>query len=366
VQRINVGNALSGGLEIRSGATLTTNVTGGSQSNIGPGGAAPGVGYLRIKSGATLSQAGLLLVGLNANGTGTVTVEDGGSHTLAGALTVGSAGTGYYNLAGSLTNSASNVILGNSASGIGILNMTGGSLSTTASNVIVGNAGVGTFNLSGGTVTTGTYLQIGNTATSNGAFKQSDGAVQINRSSTTAHGLFIGFTSGAIGLYEISDGSLNVADTNLGVLNGANAAGGGGVGTFRIIGDAPTINIGKNYDQRNNATLDVIIGAGGISPINLGGDAILDGALSASFTSTPTLGQQFPIINYAGIQSGAFATFDTLVDSPLGPDTVQLSIDYGTGTNSAVVLTVVPEPSSMVLFALCLVGSLFARRRTVH
>ena len=39
VQRINVGNALSGGLEIRAGATLSTTVTGGSQSNIGPGGA---------------------------------------------------------------------------------------------------------------------------------------------------------------------------------------------------------------------------------------------------------------------------------------------------------------------------------------
>ena len=83
VQRINVGNANSGGLEIRSGATLTTTATGSSQSNIGPGGASPGVGYLTIKSGATLNQAGLMYIGLNANGTGNVTLEDGGTHTVA-------------------------------------------------------------------------------------------------------------------------------------------------------------------------------------------------------------------------------------------------------------------------------------------
>lgn len=350
VQRINVGNANSGGLEIRSGATLATTATGSSQSNIGPGGASPGVGYLRIKSGAALSQAGLMLVGLNANGTGTVTVESNGSHTLAGALTVGSAGTGTYNLnGGTLTNSASNVIVGNSSGGNGTFNMTGGTLSTTASNVIVGNAGAGTFNMSGGTLTTGTYLQIANAATGNGAFKQSSGAVQINRSSATAQGLFLGFTAGATGLYEISGGSLNVANTNLGVLNGANVAGGGGFGTFRIIGNAATITVGKNYDQRKDAKLDVVIGPGGISPINLGGNAILDGILTASFTTIPSIGQQFPIINYVGTESGTFATFDSLVDSPLGPDTIQLAIDYGAGTSSSVVLTVVPEPAAFVL-----------------
>ncbi|MDZ4820308.1 MAG: PEP-CTERM sorting domain-containing protein [Planctomycetota bacterium] len=85
--------------------------------------------------------------------------------------------------------------------------------------------------------------------------------------------------------------------------------------------------------------------------MNLGGNASLDGILGASFTTVPILGQQFPIINYTGTRTGTFATFDSLVDSPLGPDTVQLSIDYGTGTNSSVVLTVVPEPSTCVLLA---------------
>jgi hypothetical protein len=342
VQRINVGNALSGGLEIRAGATLATNVTGSSQSNIGPGGASPGVGYLRIQSGATLNQAGLLLVGLNANGTGTVTLEAGGTHTLAGALTVGSSGSGTYNMLGGTLNAAANVIVGNTATGNGAFNMSGGSL------------------------TTGTFLQIAAAGTSNGAFKQSNGTLQINRSSTTAQGLFVAFTAGTTGLYEISGGTLNVANTNTGILNGANAIAGGAAGTFRIVGSAPTITVGKDYTQRPAAKLDVVIDAGGISPINLGGNAVLDGILSASFTATPMMGQQFPIINYTGARTGTFATFDSLVDGPLGPDTIQLSIDYGTGTNSAVVLTVVPEPASLVLVGMFLFGAAFVRCRTTY
>lgn len=330
VQRINVGNLSSSGLEIRSGATLSTTATGGSQSNIGP----TGTGYLRIKSGATLNQSGLLLVGLNASGVGQVTLESTGTHTLAGALTVGSSGKGTYD-------------------------MLGGTLSTST-NLIVGNAtgSTGIFSMQDGMLTTGNYLQIGNAGTANGAFKQSGGVVQINRSSTTAQGLFIAFTAGTTGLYEISGGSLNVANTNTGILNGANAAGGGAAGTFRIIGGLASISVGNHYDQRKDAKLDLVIDNTGLSPINLGGNAILDGTLSASFATVPLLGQQFTVMNYSGTRTGTFAAFDNLVDSPLGPDTVELSIDYGSGSGSSIVLTVIPEPSAIVLFMLAAIVSL--------
>src|SRR5690242_6524476 len=62
VARFNIGNQDTGGLEIRSGAYAYLN-QGSNQVNIGPSGSAagslPGVGYLRIKSGATLEQSGL-------------------------------------------------------------------------------------------------------------------------------------------------------------------------------------------------------------------------------------------------------------------------------------------------------------------
>lgn len=115
------------------------------------------------------------------------------------------------------------------------------------------------------------------------------------------------------------------------------------------MGSAPTVTIGTNYDQRAGASFEVVIDAGGISPMNVGGNVLLNGILGASFTATPSVGQQFTIMNYTGSLTGQFTTFDSLVDSPLGPDTVQLSLDYGAGTNSSVVLTVIPEPSTLAL-----------------
>lgn len=293
LQRFNIGNQATGGLELRNGAYLFLS-QGSNQVNVGPSGSAvgslPGIGYLRIKSGATLEQSGVMYLGLNQLGTGNATLEDGGTHLVG-------------------------------------------------SQLIIGSAGIGTYNMLGGTLTTGTYLMMGNGATGNGTFKQSNGTLTINRNSTN-HGIYLGFTAGATGLYEISGGSLSVAATNPGVLNGALAAGGGSFGTFRIVGSAPTINIATNYDQRANASLEVAIGATGISPMNLGGNAILDGILGASFTAIPSIGQTYTIMNYGGTLTGTFGTFDTLVDSPMGPNSVQLSINYGTGSASSIVLTV--------------------------
>jgi hypothetical protein len=309
VQRINVGNTLSGGLEIRSGATLSTNVTGSSQSNIGPGTASvAGVGHLRIKSGATLSQAGLLYLGLNAMGNGTVTLEPEATHTLGAELAI--------------------------------------------------RDGTGTYNMLGGTLTVGGFLQVARNG--HGTFIQSGGTLQANRIST-GQGMLLAGAAGSYGLYEISAGSLAVAASNTGVINGATA--GGGQGIFRIIGSDPSVNIATNYDQRAGASFEVVIGATGISPMNVGGNALLDGALGASFTTIPTIGQQFTIMNYTGTRTGTFATFDNLVDSPLGPDTVELSVDYGSGANSAIVLTVVPEPGSIVLLCAVLLAVPLARRR---
>jgi hypothetical protein len=294
MQRFNIGNQATGGLELRNGAYLFAD-QGGFQVNVGPSGSAvgslPGVGFVRIKSGATIDQTGLMIVGLNTLGTGTVTLEDGGTHLLG-------------------------------------------------TNLDVGSAGNGTYEMLGGTLTAGGYLRMGAAATGIGTFKQSGGTVQANRTHLVNHGFYLGFADGAQGLYEISGGTLSVSASNQGVLNGALAAGGGGLGTFRVVGSAPTISIGTHYDQRADATLDFVIGATGISPLGVGGNALLDGILSASFTSTPSVGQEFTIMNYGGTLTGTFATFDDLVDSPAGPNSVKLSINYGTGSASSIVLKV--------------------------
>ena len=104
--------------------------------------------------------------------------------------------------------------------------------------------------MEGGTLTVGDFFQIARNG--HGTFTQSGGTLQANRSSA-AQGMFLAGAAGSSGLYEISGGSLTVAATNTGVMNGATA--GGGAGIFRIVGSAPTVTIGTNYDQRAGTAL---------------------------------------------------------------------------------------------------------------
>lgn len=132
------------------------------------------------------------------------------------------------------------------------------------------------------------------------------------------------------GIYEMSDGILNA---------GALAVGTSGAGTFKIIGNSPTINLTRGYTQSPSGTLDLEID-GGLGEISAAGDVTLDGSLKATFRSQPRSGQTFTVMRYGGTLSGAFTTFDPMADSPAGPDTVTISIDYGSGSNDAVVLRV--------------------------
>jgi hypothetical protein len=289
IQRFNIGNQATGGLELRSGAYLFLS-QGGFQTNVGPGQPGfAGVGYLRIKSGATLEQSGLMFIGLNPLGTGTVTLEEGGTHLLGGALAV--------------------------------------------------RDGIGTYNMLGGTVEVGDFFQVARFGT--GTFNQSGGTLEVKRNNAAA-GMFLASGVDAHGTYEISGGSITVDGTNAGIVNGnsTDQVAGGGFGIFRVVGSAPTINIATNYVQANDARYETVIGATGISPMNVGGDINLLGALGVTFTATPSMGQQFTIMNYGGTLTGTFGTFDILVDSPMGPNTVQLSLDYGTQSASSIVLTV--------------------------
>jgi MYXO-CTERM domain-containing protein len=105
----------------------------------------------------------------------------------------------------------------------------------------------------------------------------------------------------------------------------------------------------------------------GISAIDAAGNITLAGTLDVAFTAIPTAGQMFDIIHYGGIRNGMFSSFDNVVDSPFGPDTVTLSIDYGSGSDDTVRLTVesaVPEPTTFgLLAAIALVLAPVTRRR---
>jgi hypothetical protein len=281
-------------------------------------------------------------------------MQTGGSYTGTGMVIghlaevpadpvqVGSVGT--YTLDDGSINLSSSVTVGNA--GTGTFTMNGGTFDSAA-HVIVGNSGTGMFQLNDGDATVGTYLQIGRTG--NGTVQQTGGTMAVNRVHATDPGVVIASHTGGVGTYEISGGSLTVAATNGGISVGTTTNTSNG--TFRVIGDDAAIDIGTNYLQNAPSVLDLVIDTG-ISAINVGGDATLDGTLSVLFTETPSLGQQFTIMSYEGTLSGEFSTFDELVDSPLGADSILLSIDYGAGSNGSVVLTVVPEPGTLALAAL--------------
>jgi hypothetical protein len=307
----------SGGLEIRSNGVLTTTNTGAHYVG------ARGTGHLRLLNGSMLNASGSLQVGWG-DGTG----RGNGTVTQSG---------GTYNG----TTTSTSIVIGNSAASgsfvtpsVGVYNLNSGTMALGGA-LVVGMAGNGTFNMSSGTATINSFMQIGRTGT--GTVMQSGGDISVFRVSAD-QGIVIAPFAGATGTYEISGGSLTVAATNSGLWNGVVADTNNSAGTFRIVGSAPTITIGSNFRQFNGSTLDLRIGAG-ISPMNVAQTATLAGELSVEFTTTPTVGQQFPIINY-GTLAGTFATFDDLVDSPAGANSVKLSIDYGSGSSSAVVLKV--------------------------
>lgn len=319
VQRFLIAEltADKGGLELRSGANLTTSATGAHYVG------ARGTGLLRILPGSTLNINGSLQVGWgDATGRGTGTVTQTG---------------GAYNG----TSSSTSITLGLSApngtfptASSGTYNLSGGTMDFGGS-LVVGSAGVGAFNMSGGSVTTSSFIQIGRTGT--GTFVQTAGAVTAIR--PTADAMVIGALAGANGAYSISGGSLSITslDGTGGVVNGA--ATGDSTALFKVIGSAPTINFNNSFVQNANATLAFDIGAG-ISPIAVTTNVTLSGNLGVKFTTTPSVGQQFTLMNYGGTLTGTFASFDDIVDSPAGANSVKLTIDYGSGAGSAIKVTV--------------------------
>lgn len=225
------------------------------------------------------------------------------------------------------------------ARGVGYMRVLDGATLDIGGPLLIGWAttGTGAVTMSGGTVTMEDYVQVGRQG--NGSFVQSGGDLAIYRGSGNA--MVIAPFSGATGYYEISGGSLSVNVLNApgGLTNGAVDGSGGATSTLKVIGDAATVTVSGDYSQYPGGTLALEIGAG-ISPLNvLGNVAITGGALNVNFTTTPSEGQQFTVLNY-GTLAGTFPTFDMQVDSPAGPNTVALNIDYGTGASSAIVLTV--------------------------
>jgi len=119
------------------------------------------------------------------------------------------------------------------------------------------------------------------------------------------------------------------------------------------------LRIGGDYQQSGTGMLHMqIASAAEFDQLIVDGEAALGGLLSIEYLAEGLEPGVYPLLRY-GSRSG---TFDEVQLS--GLPTELYALGYGTGANDAVTLTIVPEPSTLILLAIAAVGLLtYCRRR---
>ena len=263
-------------------------------------------------------------------------------------------------------------------------------------NFSVGISGPGLVQQSGGTfnvINDQDEMNIGRSAGSNGVYQLSGGTLNAD------HRINVSRDGGSLGTLEMSGGTLNAEELYIGVAGSSNGVveisggtvnvgalvnGSGGTSTLHIIGDDATItstatgpNIAgfsmfNNFNSTLKLTIDegisLIDASAGTVGISAPGSGNRTPTLDVEFSVTPEVGDVFDIIKYGTLQDPRWDTFDGIVDSPRGVDTVTLAINYAGGANGDTiqleVTRVVPEPSTMVMVVAAVVAAgVFSRRR---
>ena len=240
-----------------------------------------------------------------------------GSNTLTGAITTGTGGSTF-----------------NLASDAGLLTIQGGFRETTSGNDTLQllGAGDGLF--------TGDLLNNAGTASQDMLMIVKDGAGTWTLAGTTDTR---DPDNGNPGTTTVTNGTLEVDGamySNLAINSGKTFAPGGSIGTADVTGNVSIDGI-----------LAIEIDGAQSDLLNVTGDLDLSGPASVLDVSASTPSGAYVIATYTGALTGTFAT-ETL---PGG-----YSVDYGTGSNSQISL--VPEPGTLALAAIGLLG-LRRRRR---
>ncbi len=368
-----VGNSGHGDLTINTGGSVSTpgsfsiggnsgsvgivNVDGigSSLQATGPGGwmlvGDAGQGTLTITNGATVSVSGLLVIGRSWGGygfppNGSVNIS-GGSSLQAGSLEVGESGIGFLTINGGSA-SAANIYLGSVSSGYGVITLNGAGSSLHSSGLIeVGVDGVGTLTantLSSITVGQQLLIRAGCTVDLIGGGLMSVGNVGF---ATPASGSVLIGTGGDVG----GNGTIIGAVVN----NGGTVDPGFSPGALHITG---------SYTQGAGGTVHMQLGGAspgtGYDQLFVSGDMQLAGLVKVDLINgfIPTLGETFNVFSIGGSFSDPTATFNF----PGLPAGEHFTTAFSAGIFS---LTVVPEPSSLVLAAGAALGlGAFGLRRT--
>ena len=382
-----VGTLLDGGaLNVGENGTGTLNITKGgtvsdSDATVGSGSGSTGAALVD-GPGSTWSHDGAIIIGDNANATGTLTISNGGT-TSTGGTGAGSVighnpkSSGTVNVSGAGSTWINSAALALSdAGGVGILNILDGGVVSSGDSILgtFDGGGTVTLNGTGSTWTISGDLSVGDVFGGHGTVSISQGS-QI--SSTNG---FIGNGSSSNGTVEIA--GANATWTNSGnVYVGGDASGAVGTGDLHLFNngnvDAAAVTVwstgrltGKGFVQAalvtNHGTLtpDSIISISGdltfdsaaimsatVMPdaagnVMVGGTAGLDGNLNVTLTGGPFIvGMQYTLLTASGGLNGT--TFANVsITAPAGV-TAQVTYD----TND-VVLTILssgtptPTPSA--------------------
>lgn len=293
------GTGTVGGTLVQAGTMSlsgTENVTFasqyGSSSTLIVSGAAANAATLDVSgNGAVTVSNGWLLLGLNANETGTMNVS-GGTVTVNSALVVGEAGAGVLNISGGTMNvTGSNALWGANNVGTGTITISGnGRLEVPIAYLSV--RGNNTINVEGGTFQAATLNVIDSILNTNPTSVINIKSGQV--SAQTVNFTLMNANASGNGTVNLFGGKFTVAGNVLHQNTNVGAQLNLGQGTYEQTGDGSWAGtIGVNFNGRNAAsTADV---AGGKTTIDVAPDktltipGVLSGVGGFQKTNTGTL-----------------------------------------------------------------------------
>jgi autotransporter-associated beta strand protein len=341
---LDTANSYTGATTVSAGALHVSH--GGALGGTTNGTSVSDGAVLELSNDITVSGEGLVLAGSGVSNTGALR-STSGDNTYTGNITLASAAR-IQSDADTLTLDAAS---GSAIAGTDVAVTFGG-----AGNIAVADAiATGT----GGLTKEGTgILRLLGVNSFTGATSLNEGTLIVNGSLaatandlTVADNAILGGT-GTIGANAVLNGDLRTGTT----------AANGSVGTLTFT-DPGAANPGVGFGATGTWLVDLIEGTSASDRLAMEGNLLIDPAAILSFnvlTGTPfSTSSVFTLATYGGSLSGAFSGWTNNGVYTIGGGDYIFS--YGTGSNSAITLTAVPEPGTLGLLGLAL-GGFFARR----
>ncbi len=329
-------------------------------------------GVVGMNSGSTTTVRELRMSGgsrmdMAADAADTVLSIQGGGLTMSGATLrfgwsgLGSAKTALVNLSGDFTGSGTNDLTYVNLSGARLLNLQGATR---------------TFNITGGVTTIAPTIQNGGLTKTGAGTLTLTGANTYTGPTTVDAGLLLvhGTHTGG-GAYTVQNtgtlGGTGTVGAAVGIGNGGTLAPGASIGTLAIDGNLAMAG-GSTFEwEFNSSTLSAdLLNLDGNLNLDLAGGVSLDLVDLATVGGEMEIGTKFTLISYSGDWNGGlFEDYANFSKFESGANQWRIRYDDGTGGlnfgefDSFVTLTVVPEPSSVLLLLGVGLALLASRRR---